>query len=242
MFNPKPIIRSVAIAPGQSCWVIDDALTDPERWVALAAEHVRAFEASPHNAYPGPEFRMPDSVSAQLDIWFAQHIRSRLGARRTVRMYSRLALATRLVGELQPRQWICHRDRLDTDPDRCIAASVLYLFKNPALGGTCFFVPRRGARETELLIHESGQLQASEFTRKYGIDASYPIASNDWFERSASVEAKWNRLIFYDGGRVFHASDIQEPERLSADPATGRLTWNGFFVCRRLASAGTGHV
>ena len=43
----------------------------------------------------------------------------------------------------------------------------------------------------------------------------------------------FNRLLFYDGGAVFHGSDIAAPERLSDDPSRGRLTWNGFFVCRR---------
>jgi hypothetical protein len=236
MFNPRPDIRSVAIGPHANCYVIDDALSDPERWAALAIEHRDAFGSAPFNAYPGVELRMPDALSAQLDAYFAEHIRNRLGARRTVRMYSRLAIATRAVGELEPRQWICHRDRLEVEPDRVIAASVAYLFRDTALGGTAFFVPRRNARETAVLIHESGQLAPTEFTRKYGITPSYPVASNAWFEKVGVVEAKWNRLVFYDGGELFHSSDIAAPERLSADPASGRLTWNGFFVCRRAAS------
>ena len=237
MFNPDPIIQSVAIAPGFECLVIDDALSDPEHWVALAVEHRAAFESAPFNAYPGLELRMPDALSARLDAYFAAHVRRRLGARRTVRMYSRLAIATRSADELEPRQWICHRDRLDIAEDRVIGASVLYLFKDAILGGTAFFAPRRGERETAVLIHESGQLSAAEFASKYGFSAAYPTASNDWFEKIATIEAKWNRLIFYDGGNLFHASDIAFPQRLSADPQTGRLTWNGFFVCRRAAAA-----
>ncbi len=235
MFNSNPTIQSIAIAPGAECLVIDDALSDPERWVALASEHRGSFAEAEFNAYPGVELRMPDALSAKLDAYFGEHIRKRLGARRTLRMYSRLAMATRKVDELEPRQWICHRDRLEIAADRCIAASVLYLFREPAMGGTAFFAPRRGERETAVLIHESGQLTRAEFTSKYGIAPSYPVASNDWFEKTAVIEAKWNRLIFYDGGSVFHASDIHSPERLSVDPQRGRLTWNGFFVCRRAA-------
>ena len=41
-----------------------------------------------------------------------------------------------------------------------IGASVLYLFKDPALGGTNFFVPRRPQAEIDLLVHESGTLTA----------------------------------------------------------------------------------
>ena len=237
MFNPRPTIQSIAFTPGTRVFVIDDALSDPERWVALAIEHRAAFESAPFNAYPGLELRMPDALSARLDAYFAEHIRNRLGARRTVRMYSRLAMATRAVDQLEPRQWICHRDRLEVDPDGVIAASVAYLFKDNALGGTAFFAPRRGEKETAVLIHESGQLAPADFTRKYGIAPAYPVTSNAWFEKVGVVEPKWNRLVFYDGGELFHSSDIEAPERLSADPASGRLTWNGFFICRRAAAS-----
>lgn len=241
MFNPRPTIQSIAFTPAARVFVIDDALRDPERWVALAIEHRDAFESAPFNAYPGLELRMPDALSAGLDAYFAEHIRNRLGARRTVRMYSRLAMATRAVDELEPRQWICHRDRLEVEPDRVIAASVAYLFRDTALGGTAFFMPRRSVSETAVLIHESGQLAPVEFTRKYGIAPSYPVASNSWFEKVGVVEAKWNRLVFYDGGELFHSSDIEAPGKLSADPASGRLTWNGFFICRRAATAVFAH-
>jgi hypothetical protein len=36
---------------------------------------------------------------------------------------------------------------------------------------------------------------------------------------------------------VFHDSAITPPERLSADPRRGRLTWNGCFVRRRALAA-----
>jgi hypothetical protein len=237
MFNPNPKIEAVTIAPGRECLVVDDALSEPDRWVALASEHRGAFASAPFNAYPGVELRMPDALSARLDAFFATHARHRLGARRTVRMYSRLALATRAVDALEPRQWIPHRDRLEIAPDRCVAASVLYLFHDTALGGTAFFVPRRSERETAVLIHDSGQLTPAMFGSRYGITPSYPNAGNAWFEKTATIAPRWNRLIFYDGGEVFHASDIPSPEHLSSDPTVGRLTWNGFFVCRRASAS-----
>ncbi len=238
MFNAHPRIDRIAITPTCDAFVIDDALNDPQRMVELAAEHRAAFAESSHNAYPGPELRLPDSLSAQLDGFFAQHVRARLGARRTLRMYSRLALATRGVDALAPRQWICHRDRLDDAPDRLVAACVLYLFRDIALGGTAFFVPTRDPQATAVLIHESGTLSAAAFTQKYGIERDYPHASNAWFEKSAEIAPKWNRLIFYEGGAAFHASAIAHASRLTDDPRNGRLTLNGFFVCRRAIGPG----
>jgi Rps23 Pro-64 3,4-dihydroxylase Tpa1-like proline 4-hydroxylase len=62
----------------------------------------------------------------------------------------------------------------------------------------------------------------------------YMTASNEWFEQVATVPAKFNRAIFYDGS-VFHAAQIERPQLLTDDPATGRLTLNGFFRYRRNA-------
>ena len=33
MFNPDPRIRTIPIAGGHACHVVDDALLQPERWV-----------------------------------------------------------------------------------------------------------------------------------------------------------------------------------------------------------------
>lgn len=233
VFNPQPRVAPLPIAPGHHALVIDDALREPRRWIELAAQQRGQFAESPHNAYPGPELRLPDALSARLDEYFARHVRAALGARRTLRMYSRLALATRAPAALEPRQWICHRDRLDPDPAHCVLASVLYLFEDEALGGTGFYRPRRTEAETARLVHDSGQLAPAEFAARYGLAAGYQTASNAWFEKTGAVAARFNRLVFYDGGAVFHGSDIGLPERLDPDPRRGRLTWNGFFVCRR---------
>jgi hypothetical protein len=236
MFNPRPLVDLLPIAPGHHAYVIDNALADPQRWVELAAQHRSQFESSSHNAYPGIELRMPDALSERLGEFFALHVRGRLGARRTQRQYSRLSLALKQPDELEPRQWICHRDQLEPEAGKLTAACVLYLFRDASLGGTGFFVPRRAVSETRLLIHESGTLSREKFTDEYGIAAGYQTESNAWFEKTAAIEPRWNRLVFYDGGAVFHCSDIRNPTKLSDDPRTGRLTLNGFFVCRTSAA------
>ena len=232
MFNPRPVVRALPIDAQRTVYVVDDALLEPERWVDYAVDHKAGFRVTGHNAFPGPELRMPDGMSAHLDLFFAQHVRSRLGARRTLRMYSRLSLVTQTPSALEPRQWICHRDRFDVPPEECVGASVLYLFRDEGLGGTNFFRPRRTAFETDVLVHESGTLPRDAFARKYGLASGYMNDSNAWFERVLSVPPRWNRAIFYDGS-LFHCSHIPAPERLSDDPRRGRLTLNGFFTCRR---------
>ncbi len=234
MFNPRPRIEVVPIDATHACYVIDDALLHPERLVGYAQEHRARFGLAPHNAYPGLELRMPEGFSAQLDDFFRMHVRTALGARRTQRMYSRLSMVTLLPHTLQPRQSICHRDRLTLAPNLCIAASVLYLFKDAALGGTSFFAPTRPAHEIERLMRDSATLDSVEFARAYSILPGYMTDSNEFFKKVLTVPARWNRLIFYDGN-VFHTGDIANPAKLSADPQTGRLTLNGFFTCSKCA-------
>jgi hypothetical protein len=137
---------------------------------------------------------------------------------------------------LEPRQWQCHRDRVTAEPGAILfAASVLYLFREPALGGTSFYVPRQSARETDQMLEDSQVLGAAEFSDRYGLHAGYMAGSNAYFERIAQVPAAWNRAIFYDGG-LFHSADVDQPALLSSDPLRGRLTLNSFFTCRRKAA------
>lgn len=232
MFNPDPTVQVIPLGGNHACYVIDDALCDPERWVDYAVDNIGQFQDQPHNAYPGPELRMPEAISAKLDIFFATHIRRRLGARRTLRMYSRLSLATRAPQDLVPMQWLCHVDRLEVEPGQSLAASVLYLFKDAALGGTSFYAPRRPLPEIARLVRDSTSMPADAFSAAYDVRAGYMTDSNDWFEKVLTVPARWNRLIFYDGG-LFHSGEIAAPEQLNPDPRRGRLTLNGFFVCRR---------
>ncbi|MFC0676500.1 DUF6445 family protein [Lysobacter korlensis] len=235
MFNPSPRIECLPITPRQACWVIDDALLDPQAWIEQAAAEAGAFREAAHNAFPGPERALPTTLSNALATFFDAHLRNRLGARRTVRMHARFSLVARAPHTLAPTQRIPHVDRLALEPGQRAFASVLYLFDDPALGGTAFYRPLRPPAEMIGLLRDSAQLDGDAFTARHGIGAGYPGPS-EWFDRVLAVPARYNRLIAYDG-TVFHAGQIDSPLRLSADPRQGRLTVNGFFVCRMPAAA-----
>ncbi|MGB9150899.1 MAG: DUF6445 family protein [Burkholderiales bacterium] len=235
VFNPQPTIEEIFFSPGQSCLVIDNAVLNPDGLVRFAAEHFKDFQPPTVYAYPGMELLGSSEISAALNDFFLTHIRHSFQGRRTVSMYSRLSLMTLQPSELKPSQWICHRDRYINEPHLSIAASVLYLFLDPAFGGTSFYRPKKPSREIERLINDSTSLSAEAFKQKYSLKADYMTASNDYFELIGQVEAKWNRIIFYDGS-IFHSSSFCAPEKIKADPLSGRLTFNGFFTCRKNAS------
>ena len=234
LFNSQPRIERIDFSDGQFCLLVDEALREPEQLRDYAVARREHFRHAGFNAYPGIELPVPPQASAALEEFFRRHVRDLLDARRNVRMNSRLAMVTVPGAQLQARQWLCHRDSAWIDPRHCIAASVLYLFDDPSLGGTSFYAPKLAPPAIDVLIHDSSTASNEEFARKYQLAPGYMAESNAYFERIGRVEPKWNRMIFYDG-RTFHSGEVGSPRALSGDPMRGRLTLNGFFTCTRKA-------
>ena len=235
MFNPRPRLERLNIGGVHDVWVVDDVLQEPEALRQRAIAGRGQFQAAPHNAYPGLEWRLGPDIDSPLSDFFMLHLRQKLGARRTLSMYSRLSLATLQPPQLRPLQRLCHRDRLGVEPGQSVAACTLYLFDNPALGGTSFYLPQRPIDEINADIRRWATMDDAAFTAEIGAPPGYLATSNAHFELAAVVPAAYNRAVFYDGSH-FHSSHITQPALVSDDPATGRLTLNGFFVCRRAAA------
>jgi hypothetical protein len=227
MFNPRPNIRYVPITAGHTCAVIDDFLLDPQQLIAHALAHGGEFATDPDNFYPGPELPLSQPFAFALDEFFMQHVRRSLGARRTVSVSARLSMATLAPPQLNGLQRLCHRDAAASGPGEGVAASVAYLFDAPQLGGTSFYLPRQSPDDTARLLRAVAAGEVS-------VEPGYLAGSNQWFEQVCTVPAKFNRAIFYDGS-VFHAAQIEQPKLLDNDPATGRLTMNGFFRFKKAA-------
>ena len=230
VFNPNPRVHVMPVGAKRICVVLDDVLANPAAVVEWAAAQVYA---KPRYPYPGVIFDAPETIVRQVGDCFARHARSRLGGRRTDGVGLRFSMITVPPQELAPVQWQCHRDRLNVNASATLfAASVLYLFKDPALGGTSFYEPKLPSAEIDQLVKDSDKLLAVEFSARYGLSAGYMRGSNAYFERVARVDAAWNRMICYDGGQ-FHSAEIETAASLDSNPRTGRLTLNGFFTCRR---------
>jgi len=232
LFNPDARAEVLELEGGRLCLVIDDALLEPERVVEFASTNRDAFQAIDFSKYPGTWVDAPNELAEAYLHYFLQRARHRFDARRCRLAHIRLSMVTQPVATLRPRQWLCHIDDFLLPPTESMPASVLYLYKDALLGGTGFYVRSRPDAEVEAMLELADSLPADEFAQRTGLQPGYLHESNPWFRRIGGVAAKWNRLIFYDGG-MLHSAEIAHPERLSGDPATGRLTLNGFFTCRR---------
>lgn len=230
MFTQQPQIQIIDLGEGNQAYVIDDFCLKPPLWLQLAQDNRPLFrDAGTQDkvGYPGIELVVPDLINTALTEFFMQFIRHATRTRRKIYSITRLSLVTLQPGQLSPAQTICHRDVAQVPGGR-MTASVLYLFDEPNMGGTSFYRQLRSDKETKQLIEDSLTLNAAQFTQRYGIGRNYMLASNDWFEKTATVAAKYNRIVFYSGN-IFHSADISRPELLSDDPTVGRLTLNGFF-------------
>jgi hypothetical protein len=240
LFNPHARVSQVAIPGHCPCVVIDNFLLEPEKMVAFAQARSASFANEGGNFFPGPEIALPDGFSALLADFFTQHVRRVLDGRRTLDVTSRLSMVTRPPALLAPAQRLCHRDimvgrRRVNPPAEGIGACVAYLFQDSALGGTSFYAPKQGPEETAALLAQALSLPGEAFDAVIGAPPAYLGASNAFFEQVCTIPAAFNRAIFYDGS-IFHSSQIDAPERLSQDPAQGRLTLNGFFLFRKNAA------
>lgn len=232
LLNPRAEVQVVRFDERHFCLVIDEALLEPERQREYAVQHRQEFSAVDFNAYPGIYLKAPADLVRELADFFLWRLRRHFDARRSVNVHCRFSMVTLSPQALHPLQWLCHRDDVRLPPRLSMQASLLYLFDDPALGGTSFFAPVRSAAETDALFQDAGRLPADTFAHKYRIARGYMRESNDYFRLLGNLPARWNRLIVYDGG-MLHTGDIGAPELLTEDPRTGRLTLNGFFTSTR---------
>ena len=195
---------------------------------ALAHAHEFTMRSGP----PGPRLTVGEPAMAEVQ----RLLRSRLSRlfpihRSGIALNAWLSNVTLRPEQLSIMQRLCHIDPRPTRGGRTYAGLV-YLFRNPNLGGTAFYrwsAPDIVATVEELLPRDPVAAQeyletSSEYFRQ---PPQYMAGSNDLAELLTVVPAKFNRMVFYDGESP-HSGHIEHPELLSEDLSQGRLTLNFF--------------
>jgi hypothetical protein len=229
--NPSAAPDRHPIADGQECLVFDDFLLDPGAVVDWAAAHREAFFTQ-ERGYPG--LILPLGL-AQADSLHG-FIRSRLSRsfgflRGGIHFQTQLCLTTLKPEDFSWIQCLPHSDpRLE--PGRVNFATVLYLFEDPALGGTGFYRWKDAAFWQDMTTRQlddpaAGLESLRERFEMFRGPWAYTTESNEAVELLTMVPAKFNRLICYSGD-IPHNAYVTDPDRLVADPTRGRLTLNSF--------------
>jgi hypothetical protein len=228
--NPNAEVRLHEVADGRYCAIVDDVLENPEALVDYAVQHAPRFGWMPMP--PGPRLLIDDNALQDLQRFIRSKLSRHFPIHRTgIATWACLSNITLPPGKLSRLQRMCHIDRR-SGPGRRTYAGLIYLFRNPDLGGTAFYRWKRPEviQEMERLVREDPDAamayldQASEIFRQ---PPRYMTESNDLAELLTVVPARFNRLVFYDG-EAPHSGHITHPHLLSDDLAQGRLTLNFF--------------
>lgn len=213
--------------------IVDNVLSDPEAVIHFA-ENGDAFRKEDRDFYPGirKQFSMAyaESIYVQLQQLFLDTFSEQLPA--TIEPVScLLSLTTTKQEHLRPIQSVPHFDSCDSAQ----IAGVHYLCSEQ-FGGTSFYRHRSTGYEsmTAQRIADYAPSLKSEVMALKARSFQYIRGDTELFERTASIEAKFNRAIYYRSN-VLHSGDIPADIQMPLNPRAGRLTANTLAVIRPLA-------
>ena len=210
----------------QPVLVIDDLLISPRTLVDQAVSHASFAEVSGGpNHYPGLRAPAPAAYAKTLLTALAPLVSAHFGTPTTRLVGARcaLSLTTTPASDLSLAQRLPHYDA--PDPGR--VATVHFLC--PAVqGGTAFYRHRGTGFEAITPDRTDGYAIAlKQDLQRHGSPARrYQTESDPVFEQTAKFEAKFNRILVFKSN-VLHSGRVVA-DRLTDDPATGRLTANLF--------------
>jgi hypothetical protein len=206
--------------------IVDGFHPDPDELRAAAARV--SFELARHH-YPGVRAPLPADYVAHTQAVIATVLREVFGhAEGAGLIDASFSIVTTPPDALTLQQRLPHVDA--TARERI--ALVHYL--DPAGGdGTAFYRHRAtgfetvdGGRESTYFPVLDRQLRDSGEPAPAYIAGDTPL-----FERTALVEARYNRAVIYRSA-MLHSGAIAPGAALSADPAIGRLTVTAFLAGR----------
>ena len=229
--NASPTIEHCALSEQYRCVIVDEFLAHPEKVIAYASQRASEF-TSGGLGYPGVVY----DLEAVLMVDIYRFIRMKLNKslsffKGSIRFSTNFSMAILKPEELSCLQRLCHSDPI-TNVKRKNIAALLYLFDNPALGGTAFYrwKEKKAITEATAIAQETPDkalLFLQERFQMFREPAQYITESNEVAELLHVIPARFNRLIVYPGD-IPHSAYIEEPRLLSKDVSKGRLTLNCF--------------
>ncbi len=223
LLGPNISVRLRRIgAEQQPLLVVDDVLADP--WAMVDAARAAAFYRPPHTNYPGLNANLPEAYYRTVVTALRGPIEAAFGvsASAVLKFFGFFALATTPVEAATPVQTIPHLDA--PDPNRL---AMVHYFCRGDFGGTGFF--RHEATGFESVDASRTDAYAAAMQAELARDrrATFAGADTPGYALIDQADAVFNRLVVYRG-HVLHAGLLGQGGG-AADPASGRLTANGFL-------------
>lgn len=213
-------------AERQPVVVVDNFLSRPQLLIDYAAAHC-AFDTVSDAFYPGVRAPLPAiycfAVRAFLGAFMAEVFG--LHANRISGELGHFSLVTKPPQQLRMVQHMPHFD--NANPKQL---ALLHYLCAPEHGGTSFYRHRRtGFEYVDAARVADYKLAVTADLAVLGPPAAKFICGDDpMFERTASFDAAFNRVLIYRSINL-HSADIGSAFRFDGNPRSGRLTANTFF-------------
>jgi hypothetical protein len=204
--------------------IIDDFHPEPERAVEMAAS-LAPFPPVRDSGYPGlrhnltPDHQEGARYARAVVEAAAPAISATFGEASLRIVAASLSVVTRRPAEVPPAQRLPHTDSYDEN-----FIALLHNLHHVHSTGTGFYRHRRTGFERASEARRPALQAAWERDRaEYGQPKQAFFAESDaWYEKIFSVEARFNRLLIYQGA-LFHSGLIPEDFAYDPSPRTGRL-------------------
>lgn len=204
--------------------IVDNLLRCPEALLQFA-ESGYPFQKDVKDFYPGIRKALAPAYAENIYRHLMETLWTYFSSKPTVNLKllsSVLSLTTTAPKDLRPIQSVPHFDSFLAHN----IAGVHYLCA-AQFGGTSFY--RHNSTGFETMDAQRIQQYAPKLKREVmqASTDSFEYINGDTgiFTRTASIEAKFNRAIFYRSN-ILHSGNIQSESGLSENPRTGRLTAN----------------
>jgi hypothetical protein len=209
--------------------VADNFLSAPQLLIDYAAGQCE-FDAVSDAFYPGSRAPAPAIYCYALRAFFAPLIAQAFGLQndRISGELSHFSLVITAPEKLQMVQRMPHFD--NTNPKQL---ALLHYLCAPAHGGTSFYRHRRTGFEyiDESRLADYEAAVSADLAELGTPPAKYICGDDPRFERIASFDAAFNRVLIYRSINL-HSADIASTFKFDASPRGGRLTANTFFYFR----------
>lgn len=213
-------LRKVGVEQ-QPLLIVDDVLADP--WAMVDAARAADFYRPPHTNYPGLNANLPEAYYRTVVTALRGPIEAAFGVKASavLKFFGFFALATTPASAATSAQKVPHLD--GPDPNRL---AMVHYFCQGHFGGTGFF------RHQATGFESVGASRTAAYAEAFEVELAqerraFAGPDTPGYDLIDQAEAVFNRLIVYRG-HVLHAG-LLDPAGGAADPATGRLTANGFI-------------
>ena len=226
-FSPNPNAKIETMYVGnekQPVLIVDDCLLHPESAVEYAATSVQF--SPPRHMYPGVVGPAPREYALSLLNVIAPKLRDVFNVPiEKTQVTSFYALTITPPEQLNIGQRLPHIDT--PDPNQI---AVLHYLCDAKHGGTAFYRHRATGYEscTQPQFMEVVKSLEQDAAVNGPLPAEYVTGSNRLYEQTASIDAKFNRVLMYRS-QLLHSGSINA-QALSPDPRVGRLTANTFLT------------